>query len=77
MGVVVWLSVLLRCQVSPEGLVRAALKVGQDLLTRHFLTLKEQLAIRGVSSPKVNSYLKEDPPLTRCVQKGMACPQAA
>lgn len=55
---------LLCCQASPEGLVRAALKVGQDLLTRHFLTLNEHLAARAVSSLKVNSYLKEDPSLT-------------
>lgn len=77
MGIVDQLCKVLRYQASPEGLVHAASKVGQDLLTRHFLTLNEQLAIHGVSSLKVNSYLKEGPFLTPCVQKGMACPQAA
>lgn len=77
MGIVGQLCMLLHCQASPEGLVRAASKVGQDLLTRHFLTLNEQLAIHGVSGLKVNSYVKEGPFLTPCVQKRTAYPQAA
>lgn len=76
-GVVGLLWRLLYCQASPEGPVHAASKVGQDLLTRHFLTLNEQLAIDGVSCLKVNCYLKEGPSLTRYVQKGMAYPQVA
>lgn len=62
-GVVGQLCLLLHCQASPEGLVHAASKVGQDLLTRPILTLNEQLAVHGVSSLKVNSYLKELPSL--------------
>lgn len=75
-GIVGQVWMLLHCQASPEGLVPAAPKVGQDLLTRPSLTWKEQLATPGVSSPEGNGNLKGHPSLTGCVQEGVT-PQAA
>lgn len=75
-GIVSLVWMLLHCQASPEGLVPAASKVGQDLLTRPFLTWEEQLATPGVSSPEGNGNLEGHPPLTCCVQEEVT-PQAA
>lgn len=77
MGIVGQVWMLWHCQASPEGLVHAASKVGQDLLTRPFLTRDEQLAAPGVSSWEGNGDLKGDPSLTGCVQEGGTHPQAA
>lgn len=52
-GIVGQVWMLLHCQASPEGPVPAAPKVGQDILTRPFLTQNEQLATPGVSREMV------------------------
>lgn len=49
---------LLHCQASPEGLVPAAPKVGQEILTKPFWTWNGQLDTPGVSSPEGNGYLR-------------------
>lgn len=77
MGIVGQVWTLWLCQASPEGLVHAASKVvGQDFLTRPFLTRGEQLAAPGVSSWEGNGDLKGDPSLTGCVQERGTHPQA-
>lgn len=58
----------LGCQASLRRLGHAGWELGQELLTRHFLTSNKQLGTHGVSRLKVISYFKGGSSLTRCVQ---------